>query len=55
MPKFKIGRGYGFAGADETDIVECDTLKDAQEWAHDWAMERIDSWAAPLDETEQEE
>lgn len=54
MPKFKIGREYGTVGSSHEEIVECDNLKDAEEWAHDAAMERVSYWVIPVDDDGEE-
>jgi hypothetical protein len=51
MPKYHIGRAYGYAGTEETDVIEADSLDEAQEIASEWAMERVDSWAELVDES----
>jgi hypothetical protein len=54
MPKYRIHRDMGFVGTEESQIVEADNLKEAEEMAKDWAYERVEAWAEQVhDETEQ--
>ncbi len=48
MIKYKIGRSYGFAGDEEFDEVEADNETEAEEIAHQWAVERVDSWVEEI-------
>lgn len=50
MPKFTIGRSYGYAGTSSESVVECDTLEEAEEWAYAWAMDNVEAWAVPYEE-----
>lgn len=52
MPKFKIGGSMGYTGTDWEDVIEADSLKEAQEIAWEQAVEKVESWAEEADETE---
>ncbi len=52
MPKFKIGIATS-GRREETEIVEADSLEEAEEFARDWAMEHISFWAEDIDEEEE--
>ena len=45
MPKFIIGRDYGYSGTSSTEEVDCDTIEEAQEIAWEFALENVESWA----------
>lgn len=49
MPKYIIGRSYGYAGSDDTDEVEAESLEAAEEMAWEWAIERVSSWATEVE------
>jgi len=49
MPKFIIGRSYGLVGPDSRNLIEAESLEDAQKEAWDFAIEQIESWAEPYD------
>ena len=55
MPKFKIGGSMGYAGTSWEDEIEADTLEEAQEYAWERAIERVESWAEELPETDEED
>ena len=55
MPKFKIGGSMGYAGTSWEDEIEADTLEEAQECAWERAIERVESWAEELPETDEED
>ena len=50
MPKFIVGRNYGYVGTEGTKEVECDTLDEAEDIAWEFAIEKLDSWAEPVEE-----
>lgn len=51
MPKFKIGYGVSWiANSTKTDIIEADTLGEAEEIVKDTALEQLEYWADPIDE-----
>lgn len=52
MPRYKIGWDMGYAGCSETEIIEADSLEEAEEVAWAEAIDRISTWA---DEIEGEE
>ena len=52
MPKFIIGRSYGYAGDTAEIEVEAETLEDAEAMAWEWAAERVSSWAIEVEEDE---
>lgn len=45
MPKYKIYRGFGYVGTDDYDIIDAESLEDAEEAAWQFAVERVESWA----------
>ena len=49
MPKFFIGRSYGYAGTESYDLVDADSQEDAEKQAWDFAVENVESWAEPYD------
>lgn len=49
MPKYIIGRSYGYVGSDDTDEVEAESLEAAEEMAWEWAIERVSSWATEVE------
>ena len=52
MPKYIIYRNYGWVGTDDSDIIEADTLKEAEELAWEFALDRVESWAELVEGTE---
>lgn len=54
MAKYIIGRGYGLVGSEETVVIEADSIAEAEEQAWGWALERVDSWAEEVEESEHE-
>lgn len=52
MKKYVIKRDYGYAGRPDADLVEAESLEDAQEMAWEWAIQRVDSWAEEYDPEE---
>ena len=48
MPHYKIYRSYGYAGTQDVEIIEADSLSDAEEQAHMFALENVESWAEEL-------
>ena len=45
----------GYAGTSWEDESEADTLEEAQEYAWERAIERVESWAEELPETDEED
>lgn len=54
MPKFRIHRGYGFVGCDDSEIIEVDCLETAEEEAQSFAMERVEWWVEAVEDGEDE-
>lgn len=54
MKKFRIGRSFGYAGDNDFDIIEAESLEEAEDIAWDWALERVSSWAEEIEESEDE-
>jgi hypothetical protein len=54
MPMFRIGGSMGYVGTDWEDVVEADSLEEAEKIAYESACERIDSWARPMDGEDEE-
>lgn len=54
MPKFRIHRGYGYVGTDDSEIIEVDCLETAEEEAKPFAMERVEWWAEPVEDEAEE-
>lgn len=48
MPKYKIGRSYGFAGDEDFEVIEAKNEEEANKIAWDWAIERVDTWAEEI-------
>lgn len=55
MPKFKIAGHFGFVGTDWSDVIEVDDLQSAEEWAREYALDRVEWWAEPIEDDESEE
>jgi len=55
MPKFKIGGSYGYVGTDWEDFIEVDDVEAAEDWAKDHALERVEWWAEPFEEADDQE
>ena len=54
MAKYNIGCSFGLAGDTQSDIIEAESLEEAEEIAWEWAVERVSSWAIPVEEDEDE-
>ncbi|MDE4176337.1 hypothetical protein PXK01_19450 [Phaeobacter sp. PT47_59] len=54
MPKFIIGRSYGYAGTSSEDEIEADSLEDAENMAWEFALENVESWAKEAEDQEDE-
>jgi hypothetical protein len=54
MTKYHIGCSFGLAGDEQSDIIEAESLEEAEAIAWEWAMERVSSWAIPLEDDEDE-
>lgn len=52
MPKFIIGRSYGYAGDTDEIEVEAETREAAVDMAWEWAAERVISWVTEVEEDE---
>lgn len=50
MPKYKIGRSYGYVGTSEEDYIEADNLEQAEREAWEFALEKVESWAVEVEE-----
>lgn len=55
MAKYHIGCSFGLAGDEQSDTIEAESLEEAEEMAWEWAMERVSSWAIPLEEDDEDE
>lgn len=53
MPKFRIGRSFGYVGTSSEDIIEADSLEDAEEMAWEFAIEKVDCWAEEVSDDEE--
>lgn len=53
MPKFKIGGGYGFVGTDWQYEIEAENEAEAEEYAKDEALGRVEYWAELIEENEE--
>lgn len=49
MPKFLIGYNFGYASTETRDVIEADTLEEAEEKAYRMALEWLDYYAEPYD------
>lgn len=49
MPKFLIVCSYGYAGTESRDVIEADTLEEAEKEAWQNAIEHVESYAEPYD------
>jgi hypothetical protein len=54
MKKYNIGCSFGLVGDTQSDIIEAESLEEAEEIAWEWAVERVSSWATPVEEDEDE-
>ena len=54
MNKYHIGCSFGLAGDEQTNIIEAESLEEAEAMAWEWAMERLSAWAIPLEDDEDE-
>lgn len=52
MAKFVIARSYGYAGTTSYDLIEADSLEDAESQAWEFAIENVESWAQEYDPEE---
>ena len=50
MTKFKIYRSFGYSGTESCEVIEAETLEEAQEEAWQYALDMVDSWAEPVEE-----
>lgn len=55
MAKYHIGCSFGLAGDDQSDIIEAESLEEAEAMARDWAMERLSAWAIPVEGDDEDE
>jgi hypothetical protein len=55
MTKYHIGCSFGLAGDEQSDIIEAESLEEAEAEAWEWAMERLSAWAIPLEEDPEDE
>lgn len=55
MKKYHIGCSFGLAGDTQSDIIEAESLEEAEEIAWNWAVERVSSWAEALPEDAEDE
>jgi hypothetical protein len=52
MPMFKVFRSYGYVGTRSEKEVECDDQEQAEEYAGEWALDKVESWAEPIESKE---
>lgn len=55
MPRFVISRSYGYAGDTEFEEIEAENQTEADEMAWEWALERVNGWAEPISDKDDEE
>ena len=55
MPKYKIHRSYGYVGTDSYEVIEASSIEDAEEYAKDFAFERVEFWAEEITDDQYEE
>ena len=54
MPKYKIHRSYGYAGTSDYDVVDAESQEDAEDYAKDFAFERVEYWAEEISDEDYE-
>lgn len=54
MPRYKIGWDAGYAGGPEEEIIEADSLEEAEEIAWQEALNHISAWAEEIEDEEDE-
>lgn len=55
MPRFVISRSYGYAGDTESEEIEAENQTEAAEMAWEYALERVNGWAEPVSDKDDEE
>ena len=55
MPQYKIYAELGFAGTELEDVVEADSLEDAESIAWETAIQYVNSWAEEFEEEEEQD
>lgn len=45
MPKFIVGGYMGYVGTEWREVLEFDSQEDAEEYAKDYVLERVEWWA----------
>lgn len=54
MAKYRIGCSFGLAGDTQDDVIEAESLDEAEDIAWQWALERVSSWAELVEDDENE-
>lgn len=52
MPKYRIKGNMGYVGTEWEDVIEAENIDDANQYAEDYALERIEFWAEEITEEE---
>jgi hypothetical protein len=55
MAKFKVGYDNGYVGCEFEDVIEADSLEEAEEEVWQMAIEKISIWAELIGEDDTDE
>lgn len=55
MPQYRIGADFGFAGTQIEEVIEAESLEQAEEAALEMAIGYVNSWAEEIEEEESDD